>query len=81
MKNALRSNKIFARLPFVMGISSVLDMGGTLQVNNPPEIEKKMDIEALKNDWEIVGENLNFSISIYEQELSEPSNAGCGGIH
>jgi hypothetical protein len=69
MKNNYVFGKLFAEPSFVEGVSRVLDVGGTMQEYNTSETENEADIEALKNDWRAVGEDLAFSIKRYEQKL------------
>lgn len=69
MKNNYVFGKLFAEPSFVEGMSRVLDVGCTIQEYNTSETENKADIEALKNDWRAVGEDLAFSIKSYEQKL------------
>ena len=71
MKNLYVFNQLFARPSFFEGMSRVLDLGTTLQEYNTMETEQEADIEALKNDWRAVGDDLKFSIKSYEQGLAK----------
>ncbi|MEK7538347.1 MAG: hypothetical protein AAB552_00755 [Patescibacteria group bacterium] len=71
MKDIYISSGLFARPSFVEGVSRVMDLGATLQEYNISETEQEADIKALKNDWQVVGGDLNFSIKTYEQGLAK----------
>lgn len=73
MKNLYIPNKLFAEPSFIEGISRILDLCGTLQEYNDSETEQKADVEALKNDWRAVEDDLRFSISDYEHRFARSS--------
>jgi len=60
--------KLFAEPSFVEGMARTLDIGNTLKKYNESETGNEADIEALKNDWSAVGDDIRVSISGYEQE-------------
>lgn len=70
MKKLYISNKLFAEPSFVEGFSRILDLGGTLQEYNNSKTEQVADVEALKNDWRAVGDDLRFSMNIYERKFA-----------
>ena len=59
--------RLFAEPSFTEGMARVLDLGNTLQIYNVSETENQADIEALRNDWRAVGNDLKISISQYER--------------
>ncbi len=64
--------RLFKREPsFAGGVSSVLDLGATLQQYNNSATGNEADCDALKSDWQAVGNDLNNSIKMYEQELTK----------
>ncbi len=60
--------RLFAEPSFVGGLSSVVDIGATLQAYNGSASEAEADLKALRNDWRAVGDDLRASIQGYEQE-------------
>lgn len=68
MKKSSFSEKLFAKPSFVGGFSTVLDIGTTLSAYNYSHSDDEADCRALNNDWRAVGEDLNDSIKLYEQE-------------
>lgn len=60
--------RLFANPSFVEGMSRILDIGNTLREYNESETEQGADIDALKNDWRAVGDDLRASILKYERE-------------
>ena len=60
--------KLFAEPSFVEGMARTLDIGNTLKKYNESETGQEADIEALKNDWRAVGDDIRISISAYEQQ-------------
>jgi hypothetical protein len=71
MNNFYVKNKLFAEPSFTEGMSRVLDLGCTLQEYNSSKTEQEADIEAIKNDWRAVGDDLRFSINRYEQQSAK----------
>ncbi|MBI2100822.1 MAG: hypothetical protein HYT47_02280 [Candidatus Vogelbacteria bacterium] len=71
MKNPYVFNRLFAEPSFFEGVARVLDLGTTLQEYNVSETEQEADIEALKNDWRAVGDDLRSSIKNYEQRFAQ----------
>ena len=60
--------KLDIKLPsFLSGMSRVLDMGCTF--NSTELLDGKSDQEALKSDWEIVGADLESSISQWSSNV------------
>lgn len=68
MKKKYIPNQLFADPSFVLGVISVLDLGGTLYEYNTSDSGMEADVKALKNDWRAVGEDIANSIEMYEQE-------------
>ena len=52
---------------FIGGMAKVLDLGNTLSIYDKKIPSQLLDFEALKHDWEKVGEDLYSSINIYER--------------
>jgi len=75
MKKLYIFGKLFAEPSFFEGMARNLDIGNTLQVYNDSLTENEADIEALKNDWQAVGDDIRVSISQYErkQEFAKSS--------
>lgn len=60
--------KLFAEPSFIEGMARNLDIGNTLRAYNESPTEHEADIDALKNDWRAVGDDIRSSIVLYEQE-------------
>lgn len=60
--------KLFAEPSFIEGMARTLDIGNTLKKYNESATEREADVEALKNDWCAVGDDIRGSVSAYEQE-------------
>jgi len=60
-----KTDFLFSRPNFCGGMASCLDLGATLfkydYSNNPAHT----DYQALQSDWEVVGQDLKFSINLY----------------
>ena len=67
MKKLYIPNKLFAEPSAIEGVARLLDLGGTLQEYNTHDTDEEADVEALKNDWRAVGDDLKVSINRYEQ--------------
>ena len=71
MKNLYTPNKLFAEPSSIEGMSRVVDLGATMQIYNISETEQQADFEALRNDWRAIGDDLRYSIRMYEQESAK----------
>lgn len=60
------SDNLFSDPALISGIGSVLDVGATLETLGADL--GLDDADALRADWIVVGQNLQASISSYEQE-------------
>ena len=58
---------LYAEPSFIEGMASVLDLGNTLHLYNKSRTSPEADVEALKDDWCTVGEDLRISIATYER--------------
>jgi hypothetical protein len=54
--------KLYAEPNFVSGVARVLDIGATLHQFNYSDTPEEADIEALRSDWEAVGDDLRAAI-------------------
>ena len=63
---------LFARPSLIEGIARIVDIGTTMQMYNTSKSENAADVQALKQDWQIVGNDLSFSIKNYEQGTKKP---------
>jgi hypothetical protein len=59
--------KLFAQPSFIEGMARTLDIGNTLQKYNEASTETEADIEAMKNDWRAIGDDIRAAISGYER--------------
>lgn len=67
-----QSYLLFARPSFWEGIARVLDFGSTLQNYNRSFSPEQADLNALRSDWRVVGQDIEFSIKKYGQ-AKEPA--------
>lgn len=58
---------LFATPSFIEGLSRTLDLGATLDEYNASITSEQADFLALKNDWEVIGNDFTNAI---EQEKS-----------
>ena len=59
---------------FWKGTARVLDLFGNLDVYNYSNNEEEADFNALKRDWEIVGQDLFSAIKQYESIIGKSNN-------
>ena len=57
--------------PFLHGIASLLDFTRSESDEFAKEILARSDADAMRADWEAVGESLGWAIKEYEKELTE----------
>jgi len=55
---------------FLYGATSVLDLSGSFGMERAREILRRSDAEALKSDWEVVGQDMWKAIEQLENELN-----------
>ena len=68
--------------PFLRGIASLMDFTGALNRDAIEQILERSkadtmqsDADAIRSDWEAVGENLWWAINEYEKKVKEGNNA------
>lgn len=66
INNESRHYDISANISFIGGVAKVLDLGNTLNIYDKDTPSQILDLEALRHDWEKVGEDIYSSINIYE---------------
>ncbi|EGP4751509.1 MULTISPECIES: hypothetical protein [Enterococcus] len=62
--NKERTNLLTANPSFFRGIGRLLDLGSTRNVYNTSENPEEADFNAIKSDWENVGEDFS---NVYEK--------------
>lgn len=60
--------------PFLSGIASLLDFTGSRRRYYEQQILERSDVDAMRADWEAVGESLRWAIGEYEKQPKEGSN-------
>ncbi len=50
--------KLFAEPTFLRGLAKVLDLGNTLDYYNDSDSPTQADVDALREDWEIIGQDM-----------------------
>ena len=58
---------LFAQPSFIEGMARTLDIGNTLNRYNESSSDQQVDIEAMKNDWRAIGDDIRVAISGYER--------------
>ncbi len=56
--STLSAYKLFAEPTFLRGLAKVLDLGNTLDYYNSSESPEQADVDALRADWNIIGQDL-----------------------
>ncbi len=59
--------------PFLHGIAGLLDFTGSRQRELEKQILERSAADAVRLDWEAVGESLCLAIAEYERDLKEES--------
>jgi predicted oxidoreductase (fatty acid repression mutant protein) len=63
---------LFAQPSFIEGMARVLDLGNNLNVYNESPNDHIADSEALKTDWNLVGQDISKAITeVKEKEIVE----------
>ena len=65
------SDFLFAKPSFVEGIARIIDIGGTLQVDNQSATPEEADAQALSNDWKAVGNDIKSAMDIHNKNQSK----------
>ncbi len=60
---------------FLRGIASLMDFAGSESREFTEELISRSDADAMRADWEAVGESLWWAIHKYENEYNEGNNA------
>ena len=73
--NRIRVSSVLGADPSsIEGIARLLDIGNTLQAYNDSDTGQNADHKALKHDWQMIGDDIRYSISRYErgQNVTKP---------
>jgi len=57
-----RTDFLFVNRSFLTGFSSVLNIAGNNKKFNSSKSSEEADLKAIRNDWEMVGEDIRKSI-------------------
>ncbi len=73
MKNRIYLGRSYSLpLPtFWTGIARLIDVGGAINRDLIRHLEEQSDADALRSDWEAVGESMRWAIHEYEKEIGE----------
>lgn len=66
-RSFINSSDLFTTPSFLKGTARIIDLFGNLDDYNYKPTDKKVDTEALKRDWDIVGLDILDAIELYEQ--------------
>ena len=58
-----RTDYLFACPGFLGGMASVLDLGATLVLYNDSPTTEEADAQAIKSDWEVVGNDIRAAMA------------------
>lgn len=67
--------RLYARSSFIEGMARNVDIFNTLREYNESATPAQADVDALRNDWCVVGEDLSSSIKTYEQKQKSAATA------
>ncbi len=62
--------RLFALPSFTEGVSRVVDFGSTLNIYNVSDSDAEADVAALYSDWRAIGNDLEYTINLYERSGS-----------
>ena len=62
---------LFARPSFVEGMARVFDFGNTLNEYNYSRSDEEADLLALRNDWEVIGQDLRMALARVKRERAK----------
>ena len=65
------SSNLFNPPSFLKGIARTLDLYGNLDAYNYSDTEQEADSNALKKDWEIIGQDIWDALRKYESSISQ----------
>ncbi len=57
---------LFSKPSFLEGVARLVDFGATLNMYNDSSSPEEADINAIRSDWEIVGNDLQHSIDNFK---------------
>ena len=63
-KKKYRTDFLFSKSNFLMGMGSVLDLSGTYYTFNASESEKEADRKAIESDWGMIGQDMKEAMGI-----------------
>jgi len=67
-KPKFRTNILFQRASFFKGMGSILNVSGNYYRFDYSESDLIADAKAIKSDWGVTGEDINFAIQHYLQK-------------
>jgi hypothetical protein len=62
---------LFARPSFLEGLARTIDLGATLDEYNQSVSPEQADLIAIRNDWEIIGEDIFTAFQKEGEKLKE----------
>ncbi len=67
MNNSFKTDFLTATSTFVIGLGSVLNLGGNQFSYNRSATPEEADRMALENDWEVVGQDISAELEKLKQ--------------
>jgi len=61
---------MFTEPSFLEGVGSVLDLGATMQDFSALENERTADMEAMRNDWRKIGDDMRLAMEEHERSAA-----------
>ncbi len=65
----MTSRRTLPRPSFLTGVARLLDMGGTFRPSRAPRSQRIQDAEAIRGDWQRVGDSLNIAMRQMDDKL------------
>ena len=72
-KRKIANSFYLPRRPFLHGIARMLDFSGARRRELEKQILERSAADAMRADWEAVGESLRWAIAEHENKLNEES--------
>ena len=62
---------LFSNPSFLEGLARTIDLGATLDEYNASLTPEQADLIAIRNDWEVIGDDILFAIRNEGEKLNE----------
>jgi hypothetical protein len=69
-KKKYRTDYLFPKSNFLIGMGSVLDLSGSYYTFNISETEKEADRKAIESDWGMVGQDMKQAMGVSCKDIN-----------